>query len=279
MAILAWLLLIPQGMQPDNAYVTWRVYYPGGVLRVQTSSGNSLSFLVQDHLNSTALTLNTSGSITGEMIYSAWGEPRYSFGATPTDRLYTGQYEAEAGLYFYNARWYDNQLGRFVQADSIVPEPGSPQSWDRYAYVNNNPVRYNDPSGHDVDCGIGESGCRQRIEVEKAENLLSKIVLHNNYTNWDDLNKKEQKTLLDIGWDFNSFNMSDYAISPLTDISGTLQDPLLYISLVVGYGLKGPAISGGKYLLNQAAYACFGNPFCGKLIFGVPTLYASRLEN
>ena len=81
------------------------------------------------------------------MIYSALGETRFSFGATPTDRLYTGQYEAEAGLYFYNARWYDNQLGRFAQADSIVPNPGNPQSWDRYAYVNNNPIRYSDPSG------------------------------------------------------------------------------------------------------------------------------------
>jgi RHS repeat-associated protein len=259
--------LIPQGMQPDNANVTWRVYYPGGGHKVQTTTGDVLSYLVQDHLNSTSLTINTSGTITGEMVFSAWGKTRYSVGAAPTGRLYTGQYEDEAVLYFYNARWYDNQLGRSAQADSIIPDPGSPQSWDRFAYVKNNPVRYNDPSGHDVDCGIGESGCRQRIKVEKAESLLSKIAQKNYYTNWDDLNKKEQKTLVDIGWDSITFNMSDYAISPLSNISGTLQDPLLYISLVVSYGLKGPAISGGKYLLNQAAYACFGNPFLWKADF------------
>jgi RHS repeat-associated protein len=82
------------------------------------------------------------------MVYSAWGETRYSFGATPTDRLYTGQYEAEAGLYFYNARWYDNYLNHFVQPDTIIPDPSNPQSWNRYAYVNNNPINYNDPSGH-----------------------------------------------------------------------------------------------------------------------------------
>jgi hypothetical protein len=34
------------------------------------------------------------------------------------------------------------------------------QAWDRYAYVNNNPLRYNDPSGHSVDCAIGEPNCR-----------------------------------------------------------------------------------------------------------------------
>ena len=46
--------------------------------------------------------------------------------------------------------------GRFISPDSIVPEPGNPQSLNRYAYVNNNPLRYTDPSGHavcvDADC-------------------------------------------------------------------------------------------------------------------------------
>jgi RHS repeat-associated protein len=50
------------------------------------------------------------------------------------------------GLMFYNARWYDPALGRFAQADSIVP--GGVQGLDRYAAMNNNPVRYIDPSGH-----------------------------------------------------------------------------------------------------------------------------------
>ncbi len=52
---------------------------------------------------------------------------------------------------YYNARWYDPALGRFAQADTIVP--AGVQGYDRYAYVNNNPVRYTDPSGHESgDC-------------------------------------------------------------------------------------------------------------------------------
>jgi hypothetical protein len=47
---------------------------------------------------------------------------------------------------FYNARWYDSSLGRFAQADSIIP--GGVQGYDRYAYTSNNPLRYIDPSGH-----------------------------------------------------------------------------------------------------------------------------------
>jgi RHS repeat-associated protein len=52
------------------------------------------------------------------------------------------------GLMFYNARWYDPAIGRFTQADSIVPGAGNSQAWDRYSYVFNNPLRYIDPSGH-----------------------------------------------------------------------------------------------------------------------------------
>jgi RHS repeat-associated protein len=51
------------------------------------------------------------------------------------------------GLYFYNARYYDPALGRFVQADTIVPSPGDPQALNRYSYCLGNPVRYRDPTG------------------------------------------------------------------------------------------------------------------------------------
>jgi RHS repeat-associated protein len=83
--------------------------------------------------------------------YKPWGETRYNSGNTPTRYQYTGQYSytADFGLYFYNARWYDPTLGRFAQPDSLIPEQSQgAQAWDRYAYVNNNPVRYNDPTGH-----------------------------------------------------------------------------------------------------------------------------------
>lgn len=51
------------------------------------------------------------------------------------------------GLMFYNARFYDPALGRFTSADTIIP--GGVQGLDRYAYVNNSPINYVDPSGHD----------------------------------------------------------------------------------------------------------------------------------
>ena len=70
-----------------------------------------------------------------------------------TTRRFTGQYHEQAlpggeGLAYYNARWYDPALGRFVSPDSIVPEPGDPQDFNRYSYVRNNPLNFIDPTGH-----------------------------------------------------------------------------------------------------------------------------------
>ncbi|MCX7683008.1 MAG: hypothetical protein N2508_13760 [Anaerolineae bacterium] len=56
-----------------------------------------------------------------ELRYKAWGETRYTWGTTPTAYRFTGQREdATIGLYFYNARYYDPVLGRFLQPDSLV---------------------------------------------------------------------------------------------------------------------------------------------------------------
>ena len=83
----------------------------------------------------------------------AWGETRYSSGTTPTDYRYTGQREeAGIGLYYYRARWYDAELGRFTSPDSILRNLGNVKELDRYAYAQNNPLLYLDPSGHVVVC-------------------------------------------------------------------------------------------------------------------------------
>lgn len=56
-----------------------------------------------------------------------------------------------------NSRSYIN---RFLQPDSIIPNPANPQNWNRYSYVTNRPVNFNDPSGHNAECGLGELGCK-----------------------------------------------------------------------------------------------------------------------
>jgi RHS repeat-associated protein len=131
------------------------IYYYAGSVRVAMRQGERVTYLLADHLGSTQVTADEQGSELGRYLYTAWGETRQVSGETATDRLYTGQrQEAEIGLYYYNARWYDPALGRFTQADTIVPEARQGVlAWDRYAYVNNNPINYNDPNGHVLECG------------------------------------------------------------------------------------------------------------------------------
>ncbi|WP_320447927.1 RHS repeat-associated core domain-containing protein [Candidatus Roseilinea sp. NK_OTU-006] len=86
--------------------------------------------------------------------YYPYGAVRASVGTLPTDITFTGQRSDATGLYFYNARYYSPLIGRFISADSIVPEAGNPQALNRYMFVYGNPLKYTDPSGHDPCTGI-----------------------------------------------------------------------------------------------------------------------------
>jgi len=143
---------------PPSGHVWRSYYYAAGVrvaVRVQGDpepGNNGLFYLLGDHLSSTSVSYRSDGGQTVTQLYKAWGEVRYASGGLPTRYTFTGQYShvADFGLLFYNARWYDSELGRFVQADTDVPESQGVQAWDRYAYVNNSPVNFTDPTGHTI---------------------------------------------------------------------------------------------------------------------------------
>ena len=142
--------------------------------------GGTLYFLHGDHLGSATLTTGASGNWVGEARYTPYGEMRrdYPRGVIPTDRRYTGQRQEAFGLYDYRARYYSPGLGRFVSADTIVPDSGNPQALNRYAYVTNNPLRYNDPSGY-----------IRQDEAERALQIIRR--LHHSYNIF---------ILVDFGW-------------------------------------------------------------------------------
>jgi len=133
-------------------------YYPaGGAMRVEiVGASNTLYYMLRDHLGSASVTLDASGAIVanGEQRYYPFGESRIAGASLPTDRLYTGQrfIDGTGGLYHYGARFYLSKLGRFISADSIVPQPFNPQSLNRFSYALNNPLKYNDPTGHTSAC-------------------------------------------------------------------------------------------------------------------------------
>jgi RHS repeat-associated protein len=86
--------------------------------------------------------------------YYPYGQYRTEPTTQLTDMDFTGHREnRDIGLTYMNARYYVPAIGRFASADTIVPDPASPQSFNRYSYSFNNPVKYKDPSGH---CGADD---------------------------------------------------------------------------------------------------------------------------
>jgi RHS repeat-associated protein len=94
----------------------------------------------------------------------------------PTTFRYTGQRSETGlgpsggeGLMFYGARWYDPYLSRWIQPDTIIPDPQNSTDYDRYSYVRNNPTNYTDSTGHCVEGSDDYDSCMEwvsRIEKE-----------------------------------------------------------------------------------------------------------------
>ena len=123
--------------------LTTTYYYANGQ-RVAMRTAAGVTYVHSDHLRSTSV---TSGVQSGDIKYFPYGATRS--GAVGTTYKFTGQrLDDSTGLYFYNARYYDQAIGRFIQPDTVVPEPGNPQALNRYTYVRNNPLRYVDPTGY-----------------------------------------------------------------------------------------------------------------------------------
>ena len=105
----------------------------------------------EDNLNTSSTLSGPSGSQVEVNVYYPFGRvetasPQASF---QVSRRFTGQvFDAESGLYYYNARYYDPELGRFIQPDTVISDFSNPQSYNRYSYALNDPLLYNDPTGH-----------------------------------------------------------------------------------------------------------------------------------
>jgi len=105
-------------------------------------------FHLTDHLGSTILTVEDGGTLRNRYVYMPFGDPGlYNEGPSLRHR-FTGEEILEGtGLYVLGARVYDPETGRFLQPDPLVANPADPQSFNRYSYALNNPLRWIDPSG------------------------------------------------------------------------------------------------------------------------------------
>jgi RHS repeat-associated protein len=126
----------------------------------QVSGTNSVHYVTGDHLGSSAAITDSNGANPLYLSFDPFGKRRGSnwIGnpssenwediAGTTRRGYTEHSMLDnLGLIHMNGRVQDPALGRFLSADPFIPDPMSTQSYNRYSYVQNNPLTLVDPSG------------------------------------------------------------------------------------------------------------------------------------
>lgn len=119
------------------------------VARRRQSDG-AVFYFFSDHLGSARVVTNASGSIVEDSDFYPFGGERVVVDSLDNNYKFTGkERDTESGLDYFGARYHASTLGRFVTPDPFLPSAkvDDPQSWNRYAYARNNPLRYIDPDG------------------------------------------------------------------------------------------------------------------------------------
>jgi len=249
-ALLAKTQSVPTTRQP--CWMGLRAGFPFTTLAVRRRS---------NHLGSASAVVSVDGTAAQTQGYMPWGETR--FGSLGTEYQFTGQYRLAAlGLDYFNARWYDPMLGRFAQADSIVPEPNNPLAYDRYQYVYSNPIRFSDPSGYFSEDQIKEFlGLSKDDPWEEVLKLFGEGGKYARRWGWlETLRRAEVGDQITIGWAEGMLPEGHPALDgPLTfglDPNGDLI--LSGDGFYVGHGIAG--LYGENYHLSHytdlSAFAC-----------------------
>jgi RHS repeat-associated protein len=129
------------------------------------SSNGGTSYLTSDSLGTPRVITDASGAVTARHDYLPFGEEiaynlggrsdtqKYAYGLSLPENIrqkFT-QYERdiETGLDYAEARYYSSGQGRFTSVDPLMASGRgvTPQSWNRYTYVLNNPLKLTDPTG------------------------------------------------------------------------------------------------------------------------------------
>jgi RHS repeat-associated protein len=166
--------------------------YLFGLDLIYQDDGNETRYLLADGLGSVRTEL-VSDTVEAVTTYSPYGNLLAQTGASGTVYGFTGeQYDSATDLLYLRARYYNPYIYRFLTPDSIVPEFTGPQSLNPYAYVQNNPVNFVDPSGH---CGADTTF---RLETRGVYNNVY-VVIEQDQKKYEDCVKIREQ-LLDQYW-------------------------------------------------------------------------------
>jgi RHS repeat-associated protein len=160
-------------IRSDGAEIRY-AYGPGGVAAQQVISATqqAISYPLLDALGSLRRLTDAGGATTLRQSFDAFGVTRHASGTGWTTLGFAGERANPAdGTVYLRARHYRPALGRFLQRDSYAGDAGRPQSLNRYAYAENNPATWTDPSGRCVGFLFGSATCRPIWETGQGINV------------------------------------------------------------------------------------------------------------
>ena len=119
----------------------------------EEESEKKLIYHHTDHLSGASVDTNENGDILQLTDYYPYGDERIEDTLTDfhNDYTYTGkERDEDTKLLYYEARYYNSHIGRFISIDPWSGDITDPQSLNKYAYVRNNPLKYMDPDGKET---------------------------------------------------------------------------------------------------------------------------------
>ena len=122
--------------------------YVNGRRVARIAADGSRTFYHDDLLGTPVAITDDAGVVVWRGEVMPFGAEIDSTGSRDDHFTYAGhEHDAALGLHWMHARSYDAETGRFISPDPAPGDSDEPDSWYRYAYVGNNPLRYTDPDG------------------------------------------------------------------------------------------------------------------------------------
>lgn len=137
--------------------ITREFYYlDGNAIAIREDGTTNIYLAFTDNLGSILSVMNEKGKKVFDASYDAWGQQTVTLNDIDLHRGYTGhEMLTEFDIINMNGRLYDPVLGRFFNPDNYVQLPDNSQSFNRYSYCLNNPLKYTDPTGEFWNLIIG----------------------------------------------------------------------------------------------------------------------------
>jgi RHS repeat-associated protein len=239
--------------------------------------------------------LDTSGTAVVTYTYDAWGKPLSCTGSM-ADTLgvynplrYRGYvYDEETGQYYLQSRYYDPEIGRFINADAFTATGQGIHGNNMFAYCNNNPILYIDSSG-----SVPLVGRPHTVLVnDGAKTSVTRVFINTVKKAYNYLTNTDPDEALD------SSSVAFYNGTPVIELPFMGQSAFSYGVIFVGPGVTGTntlkheyghkihydLIGPTRYLKNVGIYSILGFIVCGEngkdIYYSLPWEYvADKLGN